>query len=85
MGSGRLECPNQIEGKLTEALWTSIFLSAIWLFTYLNGKGQIRKLIPGNDVGPTGKSKFREFISGNDGGPYDRSESESKPYPPFSI
>ena len=33
MGSGVLECPNQIQGKLTEALWTSIFLLAIWLLS----------------------------------------------------
>jgi hypothetical protein len=66
MGSGELECPNQIQGKLTEALWTSIFLSAILLFTYLKGKGQLREFFTGNDPKKKlGNSEYRS-LSDND-------------------
>ena len=54
MATGDLECPNQIQGKLTEALWTSIFLSAISLFTWLKGESPVREFFTSN----SGKNKF---------------------------
>lgn len=59
MGTGDIECQNQIQGKLTEALWTSIFLSAISLFEYLKGKSQVREFFTGNG----GKMKFEGSIT----------------------
>ena len=78
MGTGELECPNQIQGKLTEALWTSIFLLAIWLLSLRSGKNKSEFRSPPYQDKPElksllelSRSESKSFSDGN------KSESKS--------
>ena len=64
MGSGALECPNQIQGKLTEALWTSIFLLAIWLLSLRGEKNKSEsRSLPEIDKSAKKKADYLKWIS----------------------